>query len=168
MFDKVISACSKGNLTKLKKILKNNPDIDISLCNELAFKVASGHGHLNIVKFLLKYKINISIDDEAAFIWAACNGHLHILEFLLEQKPDIDISIKNGQAFKYTVVNGHFLIIKFLLKIKPMTKCEFLNLEIIKHIRKIVKTILKYQTIYYKITNQKILNYIPTHYLITL
>ena len=114
-------ACGKGNIMLAKKLLYNNPQIDISFNNEEAFRLACFNGYLEIVKWLLEIrpKINISAQDEEAFIWACANGHLEISKWLLEIRSQINIFAHDDFAFKGACSFGHLEVGEWLQKLNP-------------------------------------------------
>ena len=63
------NACVMGNLTDAKKLLFDNPHINIFAYNKKVFCNACANGHLEMVKWLLQLnpKINISKCNEEAF-----------------------------------------------------------------------------------------------------
>ena len=73
-----VSACEKGNLDMAKKILKNNPNINISFHNDDAFQSACQNRHLIVAEWLLEIKpdIDIATNGEYVFNYACKNGHL--------------------------------------------------------------------------------------------
>ena len=94
-------------------------------------------------------------------------GKLDELKEFLKNNPDINISANNEEAFKHTTANGYFSVLQLLLKLNPNINLQLLNLAIYRNCYQIIQTILIYQTINYKIINQKNIYFVPKHYLIT-
>jgi len=116
-----INVCCGGQLYIAKLLLDKKPDINISICNEIAFRFACGNGHLEVSKWLLEIKpdINISACNEWAFCDACDNGHLEVVKWLYEIKPTIMISASYKSAFSKACRNGHLEVAKWLQRLKP-------------------------------------------------
>jgi ankyrin repeat protein len=116
-----IRLCKNGDLIGLKQLLQLNPDINISVLNECAFRWACEKGHLDVCQWLLQQKpyINISAENECAFCMACFCGHLHVAQWLLQQKPTINISIDNEFAFRMACLYGHLDVAHWLQSLKP-------------------------------------------------
>jgi len=116
------NACRTGNLKKAKKLLKTNPNINISANDECAFRWACVKGRLHVSQWLLSLRyINISFCDEWAFRWACVNGHLNVAQWLLQVKPDIDISASNEWAFRWACKDGHLNTALYLQSLLPFS-----------------------------------------------
>ena len=61
LFAEFIKLCRAGDLDACKAIYTANPGINISACDERAFRAACRCGHLDIIKWLLMVKPNINI-----------------------------------------------------------------------------------------------------------
>ena len=48
-------ACKNGNLEEAKKLLQNNPTIDVSAYDEYAFKLACTNGHLQVAQWFCSF-----------------------------------------------------------------------------------------------------------------
>jgi hypothetical protein len=120
-FRKFIKACQKGELEEAKAILLDNPDFNISMGNEEAFRYACSNSHLDVAQWLLQVNpdINISIYREEAFIVACLKGHLNVAQWLLQIKPSIDISAQNDLAFRYACEKGHLEVLHWLQSLRP-------------------------------------------------
>lgn len=84
-----IDLCREGKLAEAQEYFRLNPDIDISLNNEAAFRYACGNGHLDVAKWLLQIKpdIDISAYSNFAFVQACTNGYLEVAEWLQTLNP---------------------------------------------------------------------------------
>ena len=83
-------ACQNGNLEEAQQLLRENPDINISVYYECAFRLACAYGHLVVSQWLLQVKpdIDILVDNEYAFRYACANGRLEVAKWLAEEvKP---------------------------------------------------------------------------------
>ena len=78
-----------GHLEVSKFLLEVNPNINISIDNEAAFRYTCQNGHLEVAKFLLLVKPDICNINENVFIEVCSFGHLEVAKWLLQIKPDI-------------------------------------------------------------------------------
>jgi hypothetical protein len=127
------------------------PNINISACNDYAFRFACSQGHLNVAQWLYEIKpyINISANNDETFRNTCLNGHLVIAQWLCQIKPDINISANNDEAFKYACILRHLYIAQWLCDLLPSKyHIETLNDHtVIWHIKQITKIIKIDQTI---------------------
>ena len=81
--------CKIGDIIFAKKVLYDNPIINNSLHNGVAFRCACAHGNLDIAKWLLQIQPNINIfeNDNYAFKCACEQGCLKIAVWLQSFKP---------------------------------------------------------------------------------
>ena len=135
--------CGDGNLNKAKKLIQENPTVNIIAYADQAFRYACRKGCLEVAQWLYSlqninistYKneyylkkinflwntptIDISANNEEIFRVACECGHLEVAQWLLSIKPTIDISAKNDYAFRFACENGDLHIAQWLLSIKP-------------------------------------------------
>jgi ankyrin repeat protein len=67
---------------------------------------ACEHGHINIVKLLLKHKAGINIQDRVGYMslhWAAENKHANIIAFLLQNNANITAVSVNGTSVMHKI-----------------------------------------------------------------
>ncbi len=64
-----LNHCANGELTLAAKIIKENPNINISYNDDYAFRLACWCGRLRVARWLLSIKpnIDISVLNEFAF-----------------------------------------------------------------------------------------------------
>lgn len=90
--------CNNGNLEMASdlylKSVKNGKPFDIHLDNEGAFRYASFHGHINVVKYLLALddKTNIFASDDYALVKSCVNGHLEMTKYLYQLYLEKNVS----------------------------------------------------------------------------
>ena len=72
----LIKYCQEGNLNGTKKLIEENPDLDIHWNNEEAFREV------------------------------CLNGHLKVAQWLVNQFPDINYHAENGGAFRWACIYG--------------------------------------------------------------
>ena len=108
-------AITKNKINKVERLLKN-PRIDPAKDNQLAIRVASDLGHLEIVKMLLKDpRVDPSVMYQTALNNAAESGHLLVVRELLKD-PRIDPSADDQAALFSAAESGQILVVKELLK----------------------------------------------------
>lgn len=103
------AACS-GNLTEVKKYIKNG--IDVNLNDGYALRGASCYGHINIVRLLLRNKADLSVKDFLPLTLAARKGHFDIVKLLIKNGSEI-----NPSALRSVKNSGHQNIFEFLTKL---------------------------------------------------
>jgi hypothetical protein len=131
-----------------------------------AFIIACIHGHLEIVKLLIKYNININESNyrgNTGLIFAAFFGHYNIVEYLLENNVEINQINYNGEnALIAACNNKQYNIIKLLIFAKIdinhtdnegnnalLCSCKFENNL------QIIKLLVMYGSDFNKINNHK-------------
>ena len=114
--DKGIDIHPKSLLTHTSEIIKlliETEEIDIHAKDDEALINAVWHGHLEVVKVLLKYKANVHAKNDGALRHASTNGHLEIVKLVLAHGADVHA--KDDYALRYSSWNGHLGIVKLLL-----------------------------------------------------
>ena len=95
------AAAESGDLSKLRFLILDrglHVDAEDNYAMTL-LQVASRHGHLEIVKFLIDNgaAVNaVEIDSRSALHFATIRGHLSIVRFLLENKADVNLRKRLG------------------------------------------------------------------------
>ena len=56
--------------------------VNIHVNNEDSLKLASYHGHLEVVKYLVENGANMHINDDEPLRWAIANGHSDVVKYL--------------------------------------------------------------------------------------
>lgn len=90
---KLIIAAEKGNLKKVRSLLKQGADIHI--LDDLAVRLAAENGHLRVVRYLVETTgpeqgANIHSNNDYALYQASVRGHLPVVQYLVEQGANID------------------------------------------------------------------------------
>ena len=106
-------ACANGHIHIARWLLKEIPEIDVSIDCEDPLRYACREGHIEIVKWL--YEINPNMDVSVCFFQPftnSCNnGHIEIAKWLYETFPEIREMIKNSDGvfdiFKYSVIYNY-------------------------------------------------------------
>jgi ankyrin repeat protein len=93
-----------------------DPRIDPSIQDNLAIRVACGHGYTELAKVLLQYIcVDPSVRGNYAIRIASENGHKEIVEMLLQDKR-VDPSATSNYAIRFASTRGHKEIVERLLK----------------------------------------------------
>lgn len=91
-----VEACEKGNIDIVKWFADKT---DIHDNDDLAIRVAAGHGHIDVTNWLLEMKCNIHSDKNDVLRIACIEGNLDVFKWLvLEHKCDIGTTYY-GQKF---------------------------------------------------------------------
>jgi hypothetical protein len=104
-----IRAIKKGNINKAKWIYGN---CAFEPHDDLPVLIASGYGHLNILKWLVSSGIRIRLWDDAILMVATRAGHLPVVEWIFDQNITIFNKYYNSalEAARY----GHLHIIEYI------------------------------------------------------
>ena len=123
--DAFVESAGNGNLAAVKLFLASGMDPNAKKNDgryrNTALMYASGGGHIEIVKALLKAKANVNERNNlpgyqpgaTALSWAASAGRKDILSALLDYGPDNDAI---NDAFLSAAENGHVDVLSILLK----------------------------------------------------
>lgn len=106
----LVEAVRKGDLEKVKDLLKNGADIHYMYDEPV--RMAALDNKLEILKYLVEKGANIHEQREFALRVASVNGYFEIVKFLVEKGADI--SVDNYWAFKKAKENGHSDIVTYL------------------------------------------------------
>lgn len=141
-------ASAYGNENALAALIKHGSDVNyqrpppvfiqlklvknpIHFCKYKAFcgynlaNIASQNGHANILKLLIKYKINLCHENSLglnSFHLASEHAHVHILKILMSSKL-CNWTSSFDQALYLSAKNGHVRVIKYLLSIGAVDSC---------------------------------------------
>jgi len=122
-----IVACKNGNLEKAKKMIEDNPTLNIRAKSYQAFRGACWYGHLHIAKWLIDLSkdtetfggpIDIHAEYDHVFRWACFNGYLDIARWLVSLSGiDLskDIHACSDDAFLSACGNGYLDIARWLI-----------------------------------------------------
>ena len=115
------AAAESGDLSKVRfLILERGLHVDAEDYYALTLlQVASRHGHLEIVKFLIDNgaAVNaVEIDNRAALHFAIIRGHASIVRYLLENGADVNLRKRLGLTPLHVVVQSfHTDLVQILL-----------------------------------------------------
>ncbi len=109
--DSLKQSIASGNLNLVKYLtnlgcIMNDGD-DVVLASE--------HGHLDILQYLIEIGKDISVHNCQALVGASMNGHLEIVKYIFEKVNNIDY---NGltRSFILACMSSHLEIVKYLLE----------------------------------------------------
>ncbi len=116
------SAIKKGNLDKVKELIDGKKEIlNMSTAFGTWLHVASTHGKLDIVKYLVHEGIDIEVQgggsDCAAIKSAASEGNLDIVKFLFENDAKLDVSDSTKNPLFGAIYGGHKDVVEYLVDI---------------------------------------------------
>lgn len=97
----------------------------ISFCGYSLANIASQNGHANVLKLLLRYKINICHENSLglnSFHLASEHGHLQVLQVLMSSKL-CDWTSSFNQSLYLGAKSGHTHVIKYLLSLGAVDSC---------------------------------------------
>ncbi len=113
---------AKGNNVALKLASRNGhlevvkyiieQGADIHIDDDEALKLAS-RGHLDVVKYLLEQGADIHIDDDFPLIEASAYGYLEVVKYLVSQGANIHA--QDDDAMIIAIIRGHLEIVKYLV-----------------------------------------------------
>ncbi len=86
-----------------------------NILNDYAFCRASGHGHLDIVQYLVYLGANIHAYNEHALQLAAREGHLEIVQYLVSLGANIHAN--NNAALQSAAKEGHLEVVLYLVSL---------------------------------------------------
>ncbi|MCM1158568.1 MAG: ankyrin repeat domain-containing protein [Bacteroidales bacterium] len=113
-------AVKQGDLDLIKKLhISNEGLINIDTVFGSWLHVASAHGQIEIVEYLIKCGLNVNqngdISGGTPIRSAAENGHLDIIELLYQNGAKFDVSEATRNPLFGAICNGHYEVAKFLI-----------------------------------------------------
>ncbi|AKI80572.1 putative ankyrin repeat protein [Acanthamoeba polyphaga mimivirus] len=106
----LITCCQTGNLKMVNFVVDLGANIKT---DNYSIPVASLHGYLEIVKYLVNKSDNIRSHGDLAVRLACLKGHLEIVKYLISRGADIKSC--NNCAIRLASEKGHFEIVKYLV-----------------------------------------------------
>lgn len=125
------AACVKGELEKVKYLIKLGADINAwDGDGYYPLDVASQNGRLELVKYLVNQGADVLAGGSFAVRTACSRGHLEVVKYLLS--VGADIGDKFDYAVKMSRVRGHTLVTRYLIgtilnEVKKCTLSLLLN-----------------------------------------
>lgn len=105
------AACeSSDNVIYIKRYVR---EAMLLKYKDIAIRLASKKGNINIVKYLIEKGAVIDTVDNEAIRRAAENGRLDTVIFLAD--VGADIHAKYEQALRFSAANGHLEVVRFLI-----------------------------------------------------
>lgn len=109
-----------GQLDTLRDLLEKEPKmLEYVTPFGTWFHVATAHGQLEIIEYLINSGINIHAKcgtfSTNALERAATKGHLHIAEYFIKHQVEMDTSEPDRNPLFAAIYSGHFEIVKLLV-----------------------------------------------------
>ncbi|HDR7606055.1 hypothetical protein S3E15_00046 [Bacillus mycoides] len=109
-----------GQLDTLRDLLEKEPKmLEYVTPFGTWLHVATAHGQLEIIEYLINSGINIHAKGGTfstnALERAATKGYLHIAEYLIKHQVEIDTSEPDRNPLFAAIYSGHFEIVKLLI-----------------------------------------------------
>lgn len=114
-------AIKGGHLNKVRDLLEKNPEM-LTWITPFGtwLHVATAHGHLEIVQYLIRTGIDVNAQGGTfstnALERAAAKGHTDIAKYLINHNIEIDISEPDRNPLFAAIYNGHFEMVKLLVE----------------------------------------------------
>ena len=117
----LLNASSKGDLDKVKSLLKQGVDINTVYDNgDTGLILASTNGHVDVVEFLIKSGINIEAVNQrgkTSLMLASQDGNIEIVKLLIKSGADVNAKDENEEtALKWASEYGTLEVLNILLK----------------------------------------------------
>ena len=117
----LIDYCQDGNLAGVKRVLKARSESQqqkikkiVHADNDMPLRTASNHGHVEVVKELLKAGADVHADNDSSLQWSSTNGHVEVVKELL--KAGADVHAGNDSSLRDSSKNGHTEVVRELLR----------------------------------------------------
>lgn len=121
LIKKMRQAIKQGDTVTVKNMLENNEElIDAETPFGTWLQVASAHGQIEMVRFLIERGMDVNksvgISDGGPIKNAAFNGHIDIVKLLYEHGATLDVSEATKNPLFAAIYNGHFEVVRFLVE----------------------------------------------------
>lgn len=108
-----LEAAKNGNLQAINIWVEYGEPISRELGSE-ALGLAAQGGHLELVKYLIKYGAHSFQEIDNALIIAAAKGHLEVVKFIVELGANVN-SQNGTEALMGAIYSGYLEIVKYLI-----------------------------------------------------
>ncbi|USL40179.1 ankyrin repeat domain-containing protein [Priestia megaterium] len=114
-------AIKNGQLNKVRDLLEKEPEM-LTWITPFGtwLHVATAHGHLEIVQYLIHAGIDVSAQGGTfstnALERAAAKGYVDIAKYLINHNVEIDISEPDRNPLFAAIYSGHFEMVKLLVE----------------------------------------------------
>ncbi|MEG7843923.1 ankyrin repeat domain-containing protein [Bacillus mobilis] len=117
---RIRDSIKSGQLNTLKDLLEREPKmLEYTTPFGTWLHVATAHGQLEIIEYLINSGINIHAKcgtfSTNALERAATKGHLHIVEYFIKHQVEMDTSEPDRNPLFAAIYSGHFEIVKLLV-----------------------------------------------------
>jgi ankyrin repeat protein len=114
-------AIKNGQLNKVRDLLEQEPEM-LTWITPFGtwLHVATAHGHLEIVQYLINAGIDVNAQGGTfstnALERAATKGYVDIAKYLINHNVELDISEPDRNPLFAAIYSGHFEIVKLLVE----------------------------------------------------
>lgn len=118
---KLISACTKGDIAAVKKLVTEGADVNTKEADgRTPLLEASWGGYQDIVKFLIEKGADVNASDKAGItplMRAAEEGHASIVSLLIQKDADVNAfgSVRGTTALMLASERGHIKVLEILV-----------------------------------------------------
>ena len=110
----LIQASRDGDLSQVKKLIKNGADVHTD--DDHPLRCAAEGGHLEVVKYLVEEcEANVHARDERALCDAAWGGHLEVVKYLVEE-CEANVHARDDRPLHSTTYLGQLGVVKYLVE----------------------------------------------------
>jgi len=125
--DLIYEVCKRGQYHILKLLLTTYNNIDVHFENDVLFKIACMHGHIETLRVIVaskdKHRDISQYAYEYGIIIATKSGHLHTVEFILSLFEDINFAFLN-RMFLCACFYHRYHIAKFIMLYVGNNSCK--------------------------------------------
>lgn len=108
----LIDMTNQGSILGVSMLLAKGADVHAD--NDWPLQIASGNGHLDLVKYLIKRGADIHGDDDYALVNAVSNNKIDVVKYLVDMGANIETD-DNGPV-RLASINGYLDILRFLVE----------------------------------------------------
>lgn len=139
-----IDACTKGDLVKVKKMVKNG--IDVTVYDSAGVRWASEEGHVEMVKYLIYEGVDITCNENFALGLAVERGHLEVAKCLINKGAYI--ADDHNYAINHALVAARYEMTHYLASVVLNEMKKYTLLLLLNRNKVVNKDLIKFITRY--------------------